>query len=451
MDFDLIRRNWRAFVKPPAPTPKSGDALKFGILGMSDTASMALIAPAKQHAEVAIEAVAADDLQTAERFAKRHGIPRACSSYQDLLNDPSINAVYISALAGDPNPGLEWALKALTAGKHVLLEPGGWCSVADTTQAKLVFHSPLAKDQEQAQHQVEDPEGLGPAGCVLLDALPYRFHPCWIAFGSLLRRPSIVSAEATVAVQMTAATNPFFSSSYSPSPSPSQSSSSTAADLTYQALSVLRAVFGADPDRCERWEQRSPRHVLHGSAWRFPNGGVGEARVCLQGGGGASVAGAGINTGAEPLVRVVVREEEVVGFEEGEERAEEMVVEEEVEKVARREVELRAYFCGPPLWNRVVVREEGMVRRKGSGKVVRRWKVEGVGEGERERRRKMKKGVYTLREAGIEGESEPHWTASRFLLEEFVNKVRRREGSGAWVGGEESVGLVRMVEMAYGM
>lgn len=141
-----------------------------------------------------------------------------------------------------------------------------------------------------------------------------------------------------------------------------------------------------------------------------------------------------------PFVRVFVRE----GEKEIREGARgENGIKEGKEKVVTKEMELRAYFSGAPLWNRIEVRDEYVVRRNADGKVAKRWteKVE----------KALRKGVYTLREAGVERESEPHWTAARYLLEEFVNRVKGREGTGAWVGAEASLGVARMEEMAYGM
>src|SRR5262245_13087654 len=93
--------------------------LRIGILGAARIAPMALVRPARDVPEARIAAVAARDAERAARFATRHGIPRVHGSYQALLDDPEIDAVYIPL----PN-GLhcEWSVRALESGKHVLCE-----------------------------------------------------------------------------------------------------------------------------------------------------------------------------------------------------------------------------------------------------------------------------------------------------------------------------------------
>ena len=93
--------------------------LRFGIIGAARIAPMALIRPARRVPGATVAAIAARDRSRAEAFATKHGIPRVHASYDDVINDPEIDAIY------NPLPnGLhaEWTLKAMAAGKHVLCE-----------------------------------------------------------------------------------------------------------------------------------------------------------------------------------------------------------------------------------------------------------------------------------------------------------------------------------------
>ena len=78
-----------------------------------------VIPGAHESAKVDLLALASRDLPRAETYAREWGIERAYGSYEDLLADPEIEAVYISL----PNTlHCEWSIRAVEAGKHVLCE-----------------------------------------------------------------------------------------------------------------------------------------------------------------------------------------------------------------------------------------------------------------------------------------------------------------------------------------
>jgi predicted dehydrogenase len=131
--------------------------LRFGILGAARIAPLALIRPASKNPEVVVEAVAARDRERANAYAKRHGVPRVADSYQQLVSDPSIDAVYIplpNSLHG------QWTLAALAGGKHVLCEKP---FTANADEAETVA---------AAAQRAADESGL-----VVAEAFHYRYHP----------------------------------------------------------------------------------------------------------------------------------------------------------------------------------------------------------------------------------------------------------------------------------
>ena len=94
------------------------DAVKWGIVSTADI-NRKVIPGAHASAKVDLVAVASRDQARADAYAKEWKIPRAYGSYEALLADPEIEAVYISL----PNTmHVEWSIKAVEAGKHVLCE-----------------------------------------------------------------------------------------------------------------------------------------------------------------------------------------------------------------------------------------------------------------------------------------------------------------------------------------
>lgn len=90
--------------------------VRIGILG---TARIAGAFTGRSYRNAQLAAVASRSLERARAFAAEHGIPRALGSYDELLADPSVDAVYV------PLPQhlhCEWVVRAAEAGKHVLVE-----------------------------------------------------------------------------------------------------------------------------------------------------------------------------------------------------------------------------------------------------------------------------------------------------------------------------------------
>ncbi|KAI0359854.1 NAD-P-binding protein [Trametes cingulata] len=130
--------------------------LRFGILGAARIGPAALIKPAESHSDVVIVAVACRDEARGSQYARKHKIPKVYGgsrAYHDLLADPNVDAVY------NPLPNglhFEWSMRALEAGKHVLIEKP-FTDTAD--EARQIFA--LAAEK----------------GLVVLEAMHSRFHP----------------------------------------------------------------------------------------------------------------------------------------------------------------------------------------------------------------------------------------------------------------------------------
>jgi predicted dehydrogenase len=127
--------------------------LRIGTLGAAAITPDALVKPARAVPRAELVAVAARDLDRSRAFATKHSIATVHGSYDELLADPAIDAVY------NPLPnGLhaEWTIAALEAGKHVLCE------------------KPFTNNAEEARRVAAAAERTG---LVVMEAFHYRYHP----------------------------------------------------------------------------------------------------------------------------------------------------------------------------------------------------------------------------------------------------------------------------------
>jgi len=137
--------------------------IRIGVLGAAAIVPSALTSPARDVPEVQVTAIAARDPQRAEKFARKHHIPRVHKTYDDLLADPEIDAIY------NPLPNslhAEWTIRALRAGKHVLCE------------------KPFASNAIEA---MEMEKVANETGKILSEGFAYRYHPLTARVKEVLR------------------------------------------------------------------------------------------------------------------------------------------------------------------------------------------------------------------------------------------------------------------------
>ena len=133
-------------------TTSNNPPLKIGILGCANIAKQ-FARDTAHNPFVKIQAVSSRDLSKAQQFAQTFGIACAFDSYDALLADPVLDAIYIPL----PNSmHAEWAIRAMQAGKHVLCEKPLALNLAEVTRMFNVAR----------QHRV-----------ILLESYPYWFQP----------------------------------------------------------------------------------------------------------------------------------------------------------------------------------------------------------------------------------------------------------------------------------
>jgi xylose dehydrogenase (NAD/NADP) len=156
--------------------------LRWGILGTARIADGGVIPAIRASRNAQVQAIASRDLARAKVVAAKHEIAQAYGSYQELLDDPAIEAVYIPL----PTPlHAPWALRALEHGKAVLVE------------------KPFALDAEEAARVVT---AAAQRHLVVGEAFMYRFHPMTRRMIELVRsgavgRPRLVRSSFTVDIK----------------------------------------------------------------------------------------------------------------------------------------------------------------------------------------------------------------------------------------------------------
>ena len=113
-----------------------GEKVRWGVLGAANIARKKVIPAMQRGTWTEVIAIASRDRTRAERAARELGIPKAYGSYEELLADPAVEAVY------NPLPNhlhVPWSVKAAAAGKH-----GGskMTAIAEAVRAILVILLP---------------------------------------------------------------------------------------------------------------------------------------------------------------------------------------------------------------------------------------------------------------------------------------------------------------------
>ena len=370
-----------------------------------------------------IAGVAGRDLEKTKAYATKHGIPKVHNSYEgkiaevrffrtmilknrlDLLADPTIDAIY------NPLPNglhFQWTMLALRAGKHVLVEKP---SVSNGTEATKLwdFHASLKSKTSPAP--------------VLLEAVHYRFHPAWSTFMSLIDSRIITTARSEISAPGGFVKAGDIRFRY-------DLSGGAVMDPGTYSISALRQVFGKEPEECisaeavvmpEGGDQKVDLRMK--GKWQFTDMGFGtfetdlDKRGCL-----------GLPSVKLPMIEVRHRS---TPFGDSEMKIGEM------SHYVTKTVTFWNFIL-PTMWHRIDIVDEHETHNK-DHKVMRKWTT-----------RESKK-AYGW-EQGKDGKTKAGdelWSSYRYQLEEFVNRIKGREGSGIWIDGEDSVNQMKMIDQVY--
>ncbi len=193
-------------------------SIKIGVLSTAKIAREKVIPAIQKARNCEVAAIASRNLEKAKETAVHLGIQKAYSSYEELLADPGIDAVYI------PLPNhlhVQWSIRSLEAGKHVLCEKPVGMDAADA-------HKLLAESKKYPHLK-------------MLEAFMYRYHPRWKRTVELVRAGIIGDIKAV---------HSFFSY-YNDDPENYRNSAEMGGgglmDVGCYSISVARLIFGRKP------------------------------------------------------------------------------------------------------------------------------------------------------------------------------------------------------------
>ena len=319
------------------------------------------------------------------------------STFLEILDSPNVDAVFIPL---PNNLHFEWTVRAVSAGKHVLLEKP---SVSNAKEAEALFCLP---------------EMSLPNPPIVLEAFHHRFHPAYQLFKTLIDPADVVHAytENMIPWWLTGKDNIEFNYDLS--------GGSMMMVGTY-CFATLRMIFAGEPTDCLSCDTNVFDDGLHDKAeyayhatFKFPNGGIGEAKTTMQ----------GPTLWRPSQARVIFRE---------------IIVPDKdlppgQEKVMARKITMYG-FMNAVIWHRIDVQESYTIREKSNRQPIKKWTES-----------KSHK-AYTFKEAGgklADFAGENWWISHRHQLEQFVNRIKGRK-TQYWISGDDSIRQMKMLDMAY--
>ena len=202
--------------------------VRWGVLSTASIATHKVIPGLHKTANGEVLAIASRDEGRARDAATAMGIPRAYGSYEALLADPDVDAVYV------PLPNhlhAPWTIAAARAGKHVLCE------------------KPLAMTAEVAQEMVAV---AAAAGVLLMEAFMYRLHPSWVAAREIVASGRIGRLRAVDSWFS------YFNDDPANIRNIREAGGGALFDIGCYSVNLSRMLFGGEPDRVSAVVVRDP-------------------------------------------------------------------------------------------------------------------------------------------------------------------------------------------------
>jgi predicted dehydrogenase len=203
--------------------------IRIGVLSTAKIGRTKVIPGMQRARNCTVAAIGSRDGEAARRAAEELNIPKAYGSYEDLLADRDIDAVYI------PLPNhlhVEWTLKAMARGKHVLCE------------------KPMGLNDGEVNRLINAMAAT--PGVKVMEAFMYRFHPQWVQTKRLVDEGAIGKPTAIQS----------FFSYFNDDPGNIRNKADMGGgglmDIGCYQVSLSRLLFSAQPKRALGWMDKDP-------------------------------------------------------------------------------------------------------------------------------------------------------------------------------------------------
>jgi predicted dehydrogenase len=221
------------------------EKVRWGVLSPAMIALKRVIPAMREATNAVVLGIASRDAGRARAAAEEAGVEKSYGSYEALLADPAIEVVYIAL----PNHlHIEWCLKAMDAGKHVLCE------------------KPLSMNAREAEPLIAARERTG---VLIEEAFQIRNHPQWVALRELVDRGEIGTVRGVQALMCYNNRNP------ADIRNRPETGGGALYDIGSYAITGCRMAFGAEPVRALGLFERDPdfgTDRLASAMLEFPTG-----------------------------------------------------------------------------------------------------------------------------------------------------------------------------------
>jgi predicted dehydrogenase len=201
--------------------------VKWGIISTANIGVAKVIPGMLKSKQLDVVAISSRDIKTAQAWAKKLGIPKAYGSYEEMLKDPEIEAVY------NPLPNhlhVPLTMKAAKAGKHVLCE------------------KPVAMDAKEARKLKKAPRGI-----YIAEAFMVRHNPQWIEARKRVQKGEIGEVRAIQCLFS------YFNRDPKNVRNMAKIGGGGLMDIGCYPITISRFIFGAEPTRVMGVFDRDPK------------------------------------------------------------------------------------------------------------------------------------------------------------------------------------------------